>query len=81
MTYSTTIDTFVAGIPCQVGVIAFSFDYDEAGTFIECEYDVLDRRGRKAPWLARKVNPAMHAALLNEIEHYMTAEFNEYFGD
>jgi hypothetical protein len=79
--YSTTIDTFVAGIPCQLGVVEFTIDYDESGSFIECDYHVLDRRGRKAPWLARKITPSMHAAILEEIEHYVTAEFNEYFGD
>lgn len=53
------------GIPCLIGVTHFSAvrgsysrnapsDLDYYG-YMECEWDVLDQRGRLAPWLARKL--------------------------
>lgn len=61
----TIIQTRLAGIPCQIAVTGFhrvkgSYYCDEvsdADYFGYCEYDyeVLDRRGRPAPWLEKKV--------------------------
>jgi hypothetical protein len=59
--------TKVAGIPCQCRVTHFTNVIPakvdgppedcypaEGGEF---EYDILDRRGRKAPWLEKKLKP------------------------
>ena len=63
--YLAEIATRVAGIPCLVGVMAYhrekgSYSYhadsdlDYYG-YIEAAWELLDRRGRKAAWLARKL--------------------------
>jgi hypothetical protein len=50
--YIAEIDTRVAGIPCKIGVIWFARD----GGGSESEWHVLDRRGRYAEWLERKLD-------------------------
>lgn len=65
--YELVFDTRIAGIPCQIGVTYFhnqppwrgsahtcDSDMDYCG-YNELEYDVLDRRGRPAAWLERKL--------------------------
>jgi hypothetical protein len=65
--YELVFDTRIAGIPCQIGVTYFhnqprwggcahtcDSDVDYYGCH-ESEYDVLDRRGRPAAWLERKL--------------------------
>lgn len=65
--YQLIFDTRISGIPCQIGVTYFHYqppwrggahscpsDMDYYG-WCELEYDVLDRRGRPAPWLERKL--------------------------
>ena len=66
MTYIAEIETRVAGIPCIIGVTEYecvkgSYSYHAASDwdyygYTECEFDVLDRRGRKAAWLERKLS-------------------------
>lgn len=64
--YIATLNARVDGIPCLVGVESFyiepgshSFhaasDWDYHG-YAEMEYDILDRRGRPAPWLEKKLD-------------------------
>lgn len=63
---TATIQTRLAGIPCQIAVTNFkringSYSYDAPSDldyygFVEYDYQVLDRRGRPAPWLERKVS-------------------------
>jgi hypothetical protein len=66
--YVAEIESRVAGIPCIIGVIEFSShsgsysynapsDLDYCG-YTELEYDILDRRGRPAAWLERKLDSA-----------------------
>ncbi len=65
---TTTIQTRLAGIPCQIAVSNFhrikgSYSYNAPSDldyygFVEYDYQVLDRRGRPAPWLERKVSEA-----------------------
>ena len=50
--YIAEIDTRVAGIPCKIGVRWFARD----GGRSESEWHVLDRRGRYAAWLERKLD-------------------------
>ena len=64
MSYIAEIEHRVAGIPCLIGVThyecvrgSYSYNADSDMDFygyIEAEWDILDRRGRKAPWLERK---------------------------
>lgn len=59
-----TFDTRLAGIPCQIRVINFikvkgSYNYNAASDmdyygYVDYDYEVLDRRGRLAPWLEKK---------------------------
>lgn len=62
------IQTRVCGIPAQVEITAYSPgrtarlwghpDTWAPPEFVEFEYQILDRRGRPAPWLARKLTDA-----------------------
>jgi hypothetical protein len=80
MSYIAEIESRVAGIPCIIGVTHFesvkgSFDYhadsdwDYHG-YTECEFEVLDRRGRKAAWLERKLTDDMTQKIESEIAEY-----------
>lgn len=78
--YIAEIETTVAGIPCIIGVTEYSSvagdsradsDWDYYG-YTEAEWEVCDRRGRPAPWLAKK--------LTSKIEADIEAEINGYFG-
>jgi hypothetical protein len=65
--YIAEIEHRVAGIPCLIGVI----DYHG---YTECDWEILDRRGRPAPWLQRKVDAkeedAINEAINREMESY-----------
>ena len=80
MSYIAEIESRVAGIPCIIGVTHFesvkgSFDYhadsdwDYHG-YTEFEFEVLDRRGRKAAWLERKLTDEMTQKIESEIAEY-----------
>ena len=63
----------LAGIPCIIDVISIDFikgdgfwavsDEDSRDRF-SAEFEVLDRRGRRAPWLERKLT----AEIIDSIE-------------
>jgi len=82
MAYIAEIESRVAGIPCIIGVTHFesvrgSYSYHAASDwdyhgYTECEFDVLDRRGRKAPWLERKLTDK----IINEIEQEIAEQLN-----
>jgi len=69
-------DTFIQGIPCQARVTYFfeqkplgpgaDSDYDCYG-YTVVDFDVLDTRGRPAPWLERKMTDADRAAIERQI--------------
>ena len=77
MSYIAEIDIRVAGIPCIVAVTHFecvkgSFSYHAASDmdyhgYTECEFEVLDRKGRRAPWLERKLTDDIVADIEGEI--------------
>jgi len=83
MTYIAQIESYVAGIPCIIGVVDYtcvkgSYSYHAASDwdyhgYTESEWEVCDRRGRPAPWLARK--------LTDKIEREIEKEIAEYFND
>jgi hypothetical protein len=65
MSYIKIIDSYIAGIPCKIGVEDYT---SEAGSghwdapsdvdfygYTESCWEVLDRRGRPASWLAKKL--------------------------
>ena len=65
---TTIIQTRLAGIPCQIAVTDFrrvegSYSYNAPSDadfygYTDYDYEVLDRRGRPAPWLEKKVSQA-----------------------
>lgn len=81
MSYITEIESRVAGIPCIIGVTYFdsaegSYDYNAASDwdyhgYVECEFDVCDRRGRRAPWLERKLSEEDTARIEREIAKHL----------
>lgn len=84
MTYLAEIESKVAGIPCLIGVTDFSSvrgsysynapsDMDYYG-YSESEWDVLDRRGRPAAWLERKLTDDDRQRIEQEIAEAMTEE-------
>jgi hypothetical protein len=84
MTYLAEIESTVAGIPCLIGVTEFSSvrgsysyhadsDMDYYG-YTESEWVVLDRRGRPAAWLERKLTDAERSRIEQEIAKAMTEE-------
>lgn len=77
---TTIIQTRLAGIPCQIAVSNFkrvkgSYSYNAPSDldyygYTDYDYEVLDRRGRPAAWLERKVSEA-------EIDDIIMAYFEE----
>ncbi len=76
--YELVFDTRIAGIPCQIGVTYFHYqppwrgsahtcdsDMDYYG-YHELEYDVLDRRGRPAAWLEKKMDDEIRSEIDQE---------------
>lgn len=71
MSYTAIVDFSVAGgLPCQIGVVEFkqvkgSFsrnapsDVDYYG-YTEVEYDILDRKGRRAGWIEKRMTNDDH---------------------
>jgi hypothetical protein len=84
MSYITEIESRVAGIPCLIGVTEFSsvrgsYSYNAASDmdyygYSESEWDVLDRRGRPAAWLERKLTDDDRQRIEQEIAEAMTEE-------
>lgn len=84
MTATAIIQTRLAGIPCQITVSNFkrvkgSYSYNAPSDldytgYTEYDYQVLDRRGRPAPWLERKVSA-------DDIEQKIIGHFDEYCDD
>lgn len=79
-TYIAEIDTRIAGIPARIGVVEFcntpgdiraDNPYDYYGG-IDTEYDILDTRGRPAPWLERKLSGEDRDELEREIARCMS---------
>jgi hypothetical protein len=84
MTYLAEIESTVAGIPCLIGVTEFSSvrgsysyhadsDMDYYG-YTESEWMVLDRRGRPAAWLERKLTDAERSRIEQEVAETMAED-------
>ena len=77
--YIAKIESYVAGIPCIVGVTDYrqvvadmradnTWDYNG---YTDCEWDVCDRRGRPAPWLAKKMSSNDESRIQGQIaDHF-----------
>jgi len=86
MSFLTVFDSRVAGIPCQIGVLDYKRHAPidvrlahsdlEAYGYTEADYVILDRKGRPAPWLQRKLSD--DSSILSEIHDVMEAETCEY---
>ena len=84
MSYIAEIESRVAGIPCLIGVSHFdcvrgSYSYNAASDmdyygYSESEWEVLDRRGRPAAWLERKLTTADRDRIEQEIAETMTED-------
>lgn len=71
--YEAEIDARVCGIPCLIGVISYTSE-PQTWTDPGCEdfeYEILDSRGRPAPWLERKMGDKDRLAVEEEISIYM----------
>ena len=85
---SLTFNTKIGGIPCQCEVTFYSppspmritgtgFGDAEPPEYEEFEFTVLDRKGYKAPWLARKLDPCDTSRLIEEAK---AAAFADRYG-
>lgn len=82
MSYYATIESNIAGIPCQIGVTYFqrvrgshSYNADSEADYYggtECEFEVLDRKGYKAAWLERKLSDRDVERIEDEISNYFS---------
>jgi hypothetical protein len=66
--YLAEIETRVSGIPCRIGVEEWPSE-DDGGC-----WTVLDRRGRPAPWLARKATERDDDRMRDAIDCYLAGE-------
>jgi uncharacterized protein YutD len=67
------IESRVAGIPCIIDVE----EYEEG----DWEWAVLDRRGRYAEWLERKLTSADRSRIDEEIAEYFRINCNSAWGE
>lgn len=84
MTYIAEIESRIAGIPCLICVTHFnsvrgSYSYNAPSDmdyygYTESEWEVLDRRGRPAAWIERKMTGADQSRIEQEIADHMTEE-------
>lgn len=77
------METRIAGIPCMIRIDHFRCRAPDRNSwasredyegYTEMDYTVCDQRGRPAPWLERKMTPAMIAGVESEIETFMGGE-------
>lgn len=83
----------IAGIPCQIKVTYFHKQKpfkgparlcdsnDDYYGYTEIEFEVLDRRGRKAEWLERKLTAEDRERIEREIEKEVETERLDYVYD
>lgn len=78
--YIAEVEHRICGIPCLIGVIEYyhqegSFnpkedsDWDFYG-YTDSAWEVLDRKGRKAPWLAKKLDDKEEELIEEAIVEY-----------
>ncbi|TCT21189.1 hypothetical protein [Thiobaca trueperi] len=84
--YIETIPARIAGIPCLIGVESYTHapsfrgspwkcdSADDYWGWTEAEWEVLDQRGRPAPWLQRKISQKDEDAISEMIDHHFAEE-------
>ena len=83
--YQAEFESRVAGIPCIIGVTHYvrvkgSHSYNAASDmdyygYTECDFVVLDRRGRPAPWLERKLTDSIQRDIEQETAEYFANDY------
>jgi hypothetical protein len=87
--YIAEIESRVAGIPCLIGVLDWEA-YVPAKVSGPPEYcypseggcgswEVLDRRGRKAPWLERKMTAADERRIEQDVFEAMESKADDWY--
>jgi hypothetical protein len=87
--YIAEIESRVAGIPCLIGVLDWE-SYVPAKVSGPPEYcypseggcgswEVLDRRGRKAPWLERKMTAADERRIEQDVFEAMESKADDWY--
>ena len=66
--YHRILDTRIAGIPCKIGITSLTIDRQFGS---EADFHVMDRRGRLAPWLDRKLTEGDYERIVDEIVEAM----------
>ena len=89
MHYIAEIEARVAGIPCIIGVIDWEAYVPAftSGPPDRCypseggcgSWDVLDRRGRPAPWLERKLTDSDRDRIEQEVFDHMEGGNDDYW--
>jgi len=89
MSFIATINFRLAGIPCLIGVTEFHKVAPWKGSAASCpssddwygyttvEFEVLDCRGRPAPWLEKKLTKDTAADIKAAIHEYFKEESND----
>ena len=76
------MNTTISGIPCEVRVTHyppyFPATWWEPADGPEIEFEVLDTKGYKAEWLARKMTKADEERIATECLEYIRAEEQDY---
>ena len=81
------IEHTVCGIPCIIGVIDYtsvkgSYSYNAPSDmdyygYTECDWELLDRKGYRANWLAKKMTSRDEDSINEAISNYMESS-NDY---
>ena len=81
------IEHTVCGIPCLIGVSNYirvrgSFNYNAPSDmdyygYTECDWELLDRKGYRANWLAKKMTSRDEDSINEAISNYMESS-NDY---
>lgn len=79
------IEGNVKGIPCKFNVTTYNCVNPDFGAdnpadyygYTEIEFDVLDLRGRPAPWLKRKLDDNENERITMFLEEYIKQDADE----
>lgn len=81
-------DIYACGIPCRVEVLSYqpatAHVWYEEGDYEDADWILLDRRGRRAPWLERKLqaNPLelerVHAEVIDACRDAASECYDDY---
>jgi hypothetical protein len=86
MDFIAKIPARVSGIPCLIGIEHYYRQAPDYGTwasdwdyhgYTECDWAVLDRRGRPADWLSRKLTSQDEEAIGELIDAYFEKQAKE----